>query len=697
MRVTFLYMWLLGGLAWCDINSGGKSRKTWQAYDCRHPDAKVQALSGIQVGTCPSPDPISTPNATHDIQVIQKARYTSTPFISCFIIRTLTIFQCNTIVDFINVVPRPYRREIKQVTPTTCAEIHKYKTYEISSGSKIDALKPNSTTSGSVTLAGSTNTAGDCQGGDYTTGGTSYYRVVVEAEYEITITDGVANIDLQADKINFPNGLSCKYSAGTCDDLSLGTISWSYSAQSCSSTDMIVLYEGPATFLQVQQGVQIEDLASLVVSTVSQSFAFTTLENTILCGTILRKTEHNQIFVYKISGTSPFRSTGEWNIRNVDFQAYTDSKFAYVDRNYKENIITLHRALSAEKCRIERMALQNLISLAYISPDLFAYAYKEAPGFTALVRGEVIYIIECVAVAVEGRDESQFCYSEMPVRYQEKDMFVTPRNHILTNAGTPVDCSGIFPTKFQLHSLWMSMYPTRTMTNSPHILSPRLSTSFTYNDLPVISSIGLYSVEQIKRYQSQLVFHAEREAIATNIAHRYIGSDVDPSVGTIKNLFDGDELPNMLRSYWSWIFGVSTSIGTWIAFLIGVTAIFRLFIGLLNVIVNVRLLYKTVGLSWKMLASVAESLVHMVLLNETKNADAREHTKTTGPADGTNEDTPQPRPRKTFRSCLTPWSKTITPTAPESYPLNPTPNPMYPDLGPVPVSVAYVASDDRPV
>lgn len=389
---------------------------------------------------------------------------------------------------------------------------------------------------------------------------------------------------------------------------------WERSQQECvPSRDIIVLYDGPAV-VAIGRNSEGASTKSLIVSSSKQSFAFYFTTPTTLCETAVYLTEHTQLYVNFYKETNRVFQITKWSYENVDLQIYVDTKFTYVERNFKANLLNLYNSLSAEQCKIEQRTLRNLLTLAYINPDLFAFTYTGEPGFSALVRGEVIYLIECVAVPVSFRTESKYCYTDIPIYYDNQEAFLSSRNHLVVMTSTQVECTSIFQTLVHLHEGWFSLYPDKHLAFEPSVLSPNTDIKYTYKDLPMTTQLGVYTSQQIEGYQQSLILPAERQSIMQNIAIGFHGQDISEVNGRVSNLFVGSEINRALSGYWSRIFGISVSIGEWIAFFLGITALIRIIVGVVNTIVNIHILYQTLGFGWNLFAALFESLTHLILM-----------------------------------------------------------------------------------
>lgn len=74
------------------------------------------------------------------------------------------------------------------------------------------------------------------------------------------------------------------------------------------------------------------------------------------------------------------------------------------------------------------------MALAPLAPAEFAFNYMKCPSYIAHLAGEIIKIAKCVPVEIKSR-KSEECYQELPATRGEQEMFMIPRNHILTRTG----------------------------------------------------------------------------------------------------------------------------------------------------------------------------------------------------------------------------------------------------------------------
>lgn len=80
---------------------------------------------------------------------------------------------------------------------------------------------------------------------------------------------------------------------------------------------------------------------------------------------------------------------------DLDMFLYTNSKVVYVMKHFQSDMRSLYNLFHKRTCELKNVQLNNLISLAYIDPEQFAWNYAQHPGVAAIVGGEAIYLMSC--------------------------------------------------------------------------------------------------------------------------------------------------------------------------------------------------------------------------------------------------------------------------------------------------------------
>jgi len=116
----------------------------------------------------------------------------------------------------------------------------------------------------------------------------------------------------------------------------------------------------------------------------------------------------------------------------------------------------------------------------------------KAPGYMALLAGEVIHIVKCVPVEVKLA-RTQECYDQLLVLRNNQTYFLTPQTHILLRQGTQITCNPLAPPMYRLglEDAWYRFLPRPVETLPPTIMKPNLrlnlrgNTSIPEHSLPV--------------------------------------------------------------------------------------------------------------------------------------------------------------------------------------------------------------------
>ena len=84
-------------------------------------------------------------------------------------------------------------------------------------------------------------------------------------------------------------------------------------------------------------------------------------------------------------------------IRSIvpDLFTYINAKFVHVEGKTREQMSELYLDILNKKCESDLAILRESLSLAYLSPDSFAYDLM-GPGYMAHLSGELIHIVKCI-------------------------------------------------------------------------------------------------------------------------------------------------------------------------------------------------------------------------------------------------------------------------------------------------------------
>ncbi|EFN81500.1 hypothetical protein EAI_10469 [Harpegnathos saltator] len=170
----------------------------------------------------------------------------------------------------------------------------------------ISGLKPNSTESYSITLAGEIGVDGHCKGIPYSDPYGSWTDVVVQGVATISLRSSYVPVHINTGKIHLKSGTICTLSDGHCVDSEHGYTYWQpMPTSSCDFHQYDILYEGQAIKIQEDSINQRGDIPIVNPSTVYSlttqdiTFALTTTKARQLCGYTILQTEHPKLLEYE--------------------------------------------------------------------------------------------------------------------------------------------------------------------------------------------------------------------------------------------------------------------------------------------------------------------------------------------------------------------------------------------------------------
>jgi len=87
----------------------------------------------------------------------------------------------------------------------------------------------------------------------------------------------------------------------------------------------------------------------------------------------MTQTEYPKLFILEIQRGRTFKAKSKISINNLDIFAYVNSKFVYVEKYIKTQLIKLYINIMEQKWVSEKQILQNALSLSSIVPDEIAF------------------------------------------------------------------------------------------------------------------------------------------------------------------------------------------------------------------------------------------------------------------------------------------------------------------------------------
>ncbi|XP_048512599.1 uncharacterized protein LOC125501329 [Athalia rosae] len=580
-------------------------------YDCGGPNLNISTVSLIDVGDCDIPD--VNPNTTSPyIQLLQLAKYEHSMVTQCSVKIHRNIFYCG-MHSHLSGVPNGVAQYISEVSQDSCKEMHRTGIFYYNRENQVSGIKPNSTTTASITLAGKIQPGGYCEGTQYADPYGSWDDVVVQAAVTISLRTYRASVNLENNKLYLRSGTTCTYSDEACVDVDGGHTFWTTLPQeNCRFNQYDVLYEGIGN--KIEDPTSNDKIIMYTVTAGDVTFALTKRGEQHLCGYTMIKTEHPKLIIVETRREEAVPARRKLAVENLDMFAYVNSKFVYVERHVRTQMNQLYKDILVQRCELEKQVLRNSLTTATSSPDEFAYHLMKGPGYMALSAGEVVHIVKCIPVEVRVL-RTRECYNQLPVEKGNETMFLSPRTHVLVRTGTQVNCNEFLPPMYFLIDGWYKLLPNPVKSIPPTVMEPLTKPTWKYTNPGELATSGIYASEDLENLRERIMFPVERPSVLHTIAR---GANGQPTVRqglSMLNLLDEKALENIAKTTWSKIWSSFTSFGSIAAGGIGIYFIFQLIKLIIDTLVHGYALHTVYGWSIHLIgalwASVASLLIHL--------------------------------------------------------------------------------------
>ena len=429
----------------------------------------------------------------------------------------------------------------------------------------------NETVQTSVLVAGSVEEGGWYTESKFSQVGRPDIEGVVYQEYEISISSGTAYLDINSGHLILPNKIGCKPDKNYCYNSNMGHIFLKDSKSlSCDESKYMALYQGTGRISYGKDGRP----TTVMVEETEITFGLTLTGSLRDCGHVIHSTEHPQLFIELESEAGFNRKVEVAKHTDLNLLNYVNSKFVYLDHKLQKQLTNLYDILQRKRCHLEQETVKNRLSMARTNPDEFAYAMNnQQAGTTALVKGEVVYIIKSIAKSVARRNTSGICYDEIPVTYNNEDYFLTPKNRLLMKAGTEIECSSVVPSGYKLAGHWISFSPKATRIVKPKTMSLIITGDWTYILSPTLVPAGIYTEADTNSFQRSLILPAESRARMATLVNLYGGRALSHQGGSVWNLMTPDDMKKMGSRALAAIMGGFREFGIWSSAVIGAISI----------------------------------------------------------------------------------------------------------------------------
>lgn len=265
------------------------------------------------------------------------------------------------------------------------------------------------------------------------------------------------------------------------------------------------MYRGLANISTTNVGTDI-----ITVDKDEYSFAIISKSVKYVCNLPVISTDYDGVFVVTTEHEKTnILSMSVKNKIDIDFDLIMNLKLYYIEQNVRNRTTELYNMVLHDLCKSMVLHLNNLLSMARTNPEEFAWSYTGQAGYTAINRGEVIYLIKCIPVIVSIL-ETDLCYNEIPVLYKNKTMYLKPATRILSIYGNPIPC---MPQLFYIHGKWTKITGEPYTPKEPQVLSANPDNLWNYGSLISERTIGYVPHDSLIEYKRSLLIPSERKVV----------------------------------------------------------------------------------------------------------------------------------------------------------------------------------------
>lgn len=594
------------------------------AYDCGLPNVNLTSISLVSTPDC-VPDVNQTTSSRVRVSITQNRLFQEVQYYRCSVETNNLVSRCGKTIDTLH--SGALYSEIIKLTRDECKDMVEKGTYRLfTPKGPLDMTTKDGLTQLSLVTRGSINQGSCTPGDDFEMNGRIYDRPIVNTHITIKYSKGMGVVDVEEKTITvgstkFPLDLEQAFDAES------GYIFWSIPVPDCSGpSPKSIVYEGYA------ENVYDRTNGHQFIQVTHSGYDFQILlenRSTYICGLLSHYTEHPKLFVTFLSNDQPLMDIkNKVGPRDVNMLNYVNSKIVYSFRHVRASVLELFRMFKQDRCKTNNRITQNLMTLALLSPKEFAFAYG-GPGYTAVTRGEVVYLAKCTPVIVFPDRSQKGCFNELPVIYKNSTFFMSPRSRILLEVGSPVECLADMRPKFKIQDGWFYASPDGLSETVPPNTITVEPLEFEFRDNSHARE-GIYDSELLEKYQRAIVSPVVREIITARVVSAISGENNLPSgyqMSYAFNPIDYDKIKDKVGGFWENFSSKAKSTGSWFGFFIMIFAAYKSLIYMLSCFLNFRELRKEVGFLLAIPLCLVEAVTNLMLHNRIfKNRNSKDST-----------------------------------------------------------------------
>jgi hypothetical protein len=383
------------------------------------------------------------------------------------------------------------------VEPSACR--HANKTGMIVINKKSWPVQMGAVRSYSDYLEGSLDLGHNCQVGTHTHGGVVIDRQVTQSILEVSVRMEWARVNEVSGIITTTSGLIAPVTDRSMMDTQDGTYVWEYSQEDCPDS-IVQLYLGSIKVLSNSSTSYVGGLAIVEGSEKDQVAGLELTESFLLCGRAAMRTHIKNIviFFHPMSGiqvaSGKFSTvTGEAEVTRLE----SEVSFLQVKAtmSLKERIRQVKVEICDNRRQIAHVRLESLAG----AENPYSLMQVFGRGHQITRNGATVYVTKCQAVEVVPRQHTE-CTNEIPVTFNDTEVFVDPISLVIKTAAAPVRCNDIVPLRWKLGGKWYCSFPTLRDCAEPAQLPVDPVKITDVNVLELGLGRSIYSKEQMEDF-----------------------------------------------------------------------------------------------------------------------------------------------------------------------------------------------------
>jgi hypothetical protein len=282
---------------------------------------------------------------------------------------------------------------------------------------------------------------------------------------------------------------------------------------------------------------------------------------------------------------------------------YFNSKMSLIEHHMQDQLQSLYKNIIQNMCQLEKTLLETRLVLARLNPTEFASQLMKSQGYTAVVAGEVLYVIQCKIVYVTIQHQTT-CYQEIPVSYNGDLRYLGAVTRVLQRHGTEIECTPLLSAKFHFGSKWYSMDGRLREVPNPETLSSDLDNKWSFDNLPNLMSSGLYDNDSVSKMKEMIYENDDRRS-ASVVVHRTLSGFPSDSRGfDFKHIITDNLIESSITEYWNKLTTMTSWLGSITSSILGIWMICKVIKFLIDTDIY--------GVSWRLVASFWDSLTGLL-------------------------------------------------------------------------------------